>query len=223
MDAGSGNGKLTNKVLAGLFEAAPARNHGKGELLIYQGDRIENFFYIKSGFVRAYTITDAGDERSLLILAPGDIFPLLKDPLRSDKSSLYFYETLDESTIKSIRQDDLLSKIRHGREASWEMFRYISDLNGSLSDRIVLLESKSAEDKISQLLEYLIPICGKQLEPSKYKLRLKLTHQDIANLVAHTRETASLSIKKMEDQGLISYQRGYIIVNDRTKLVSPSS
>jgi CRP/FNR family transcriptional regulator len=215
----SKRGAFTANAMSELFDSMPTKKLGKSELLIYQGDKIRHFFYIKSGYVKAYTITDAGDERTLLILAPGDVFPLLKDPVGGGHVSLYFYETVAESIIKSIPQDDLLAKIRHDRRAAWEMFRYISDLNGSLSDRIVLLENKSAEDKVSQLLDYLISVCGKQLENDKYILRLKFTHQDIANLIAHTRETASLTVKHLEDQGVIAYHKGHIVVNDRKKLL----
>ena len=197
--------------LRDLFQVSDLRQRTKGQIIIFQGDQINHFYYIKQGFVRVYVITDEGDERTLLILTGNDIFPLLKDPGSSSNKSIYFYEAVVDTEIYSIDQQDMIKNIQNSHEASWAMFSYVSKFSSILTARIAQLESKSAEDKVEQLLEYLVGVCGRMIKPNVYKIQLKLTQQDIANLIGHTRETASLTIKKLRRQGVISYKDGYVV------------
>lgn len=53
--------------------AAPITKRA-GELVFSQGDTAEEFYYLKSGIVRVYTITESGNERNILIAWPGRFF-----------------------------------------------------------------------------------------------------------------------------------------------------
>lgn len=201
------------EALSNIVKNAPTKSHGAKAILINEDDELSYLYYINRGYVKVYTITDEGDERVLLILKQGDIFPLLRDPEQTTDVSLYFYETMGDVTISTISRQELLGLIKTERSASWTMLRYISELSSDLTTRISSLESKSVEDKIKKLLTYLIKVCGIEKSPDTYLLDLKLTHLDIANLVGHTRESASVMMKNLQRKGMISYRNGYLLIS----------
>lgn len=204
---------LKSAALAPLFRSVSPRDRPKGQIVIYQGDPLDSFYFITSGYVRVYTISDEGEERTLLLLTDGDVFPLLKDPERPESSSLYFYAVMEDIKVIAIRQSDFLEYIRTHRQAAWTVFRYISEFTHTLAGRIEVLETKSAEHKILKLLDYLIETCGQRLTPDTYRLKLKLTQQDMADLIGHTRETTSTTMARLTRQRVLSYKAGYIVVN----------
>ena len=59
---------------------------------------------------------------------------------------------------------------------------------------------------------------GRRTADGKYLVEIKLTHQDIASLSGISRETASIAIKKLERDGVITQKRGHLLVNDIRKL-----
>ena len=199
-------------VFAKLFESSPAKKFEAKNIIIYEDDEVAQLYYIRQGFAKVYTITDEGDERVLLILQPGDIFPIIRDPEHHTHKSLYFYESMVEMDTCVVDLMELLDATRHDRAASWGMLRYSSELTSDLTNRITSLESKSVEDKIKKLLAYLIAVCGRQISEGTYLLGLRLTHLDIANLVGHTRESVSVMMKNLKKEGIVSYRRGYLLV-----------
>ena len=54
---------------------------------------------------------------------------------------------------------------------------------------------------------------------NKITIDFHTTHQLIASMLGISRETASLQIKKMENNGLILQQANKIIINDAQKMI----
>jgi len=50
------------------------------------------------------------------------------------------------------------------------------------------------------------------------RLSIKLSHQEIANLIGTTRETVTILMGKLKNDGLISGQRQTVILNDMSRL-----
>lgn len=69
-------------------------------------------------------------------------------------------------------------------------------------------------------MQYLISVCSKETGPDKFTVEFKITHQDIAALAGITRETASIQIKLLEEEGAISQKRGKRLIINR-KLLPP--
>ena len=65
------------------------------------------------------------------------------------------------------------------------------------------------------LLPYLILKLGEQVRPNTYKLNLKLSHQELADLSGVTRETTTTLIKQMEKEGIIEQKRGYWVIHTK--------
>ncbi|MGH7239223.1 MAG: Crp/Fnr family transcriptional regulator [Candidatus Saccharimonadales bacterium] len=202
----------TSDDLKKLFKAMPVVRRSKNQIVIYEGDDVKHFFYLKSGYVKVFNINDDGEERTLLILKPGDFFPLLKDPDRPGYISPYFYDAMTTSEIGSITQADFLDIASSNRQAAWALLRYTSEFSSQLTQRLAQIEIKTAEGKLENLLLYLKDVCGRPNRDGSYKLELKLTHQDLASLLGIARETVSREIQELVRRGLVKNESGYLII-----------
>ena len=76
-----------------FFVQKPLRNYSKGQVLLYQAEMTNSIFFIKSGFVKMYDINQNGDEKLLLVLGPGDMYPIVWT-FRETEKLMYFYEAM---------------------------------------------------------------------------------------------------------------------------------
>jgi CRP-like cAMP-binding protein len=51
-----------------------------------------------------------------------------------------------------------------------------------------------------------------------YLLKIKLTHQDLADLIASTRETVTLTLNKMKNDGVIETKGRYLVIPELKRL-----
>lgn len=196
-----------------LYQNMPITRREKSQIIIYEGDEVKQFYYLRSGYVKVYNINTDGEERVLMLRGPGDIFPLLKDPASPKYVSPYFYDTITDAEIGTIKQADFLAEAASSRESAWALLRYISEFSGLLTQRLEQIENKTAEGKLENLLPYLIRICGKSDGNGGSRLNLRLTHQDLASMLGIARETVSREMKVLTKKGIISSRGGYISIS----------
>lgn len=72
---------------------------------------------------------------------------------------------------------------------------------------IYALEQSHAQDKLVYLLQYLVARFGVPQPDGRSKIDLRLSHQDIAEMVGITRETTAVELHKLKTKGFISYQK----------------
>jgi CRP-like cAMP-binding protein len=198
-----------------LFAGGRARTYPKNQLIHYQGDPLSHIYLIKAGFIKAYTILDSGDTRTILLLGPGDIFPL------SFSSSMdwanytirYFYQTLCDTDVQVLPSDILKAKIDSDPEMLGTYMTYLAASNEAVMTQLEVMKNKKAIDKVEMLLPYLISKAGKKIKPDIYELQLKMSHQEIADLSGVTRETTTTLIKELETRGVIDQGHGRWIIN----------
>lgn len=196
------------KKLASTMSVA---RYEKSKIVIYEGDTVKNFYFIKSGYIKVYNINEDGEERTLLLRRPGDIFPLLKDPASPSYVSPYFFETMTEAEIGKIDQEAFLAEASTNRDSAWALLRYISEFSSLQTDRLRQIENKTAEGKLENLLPYLDEICGQSVANGR-RLGVKLTHQDLASLLGVARETVSREMQTLAKRGVIEANSGHIVI-----------
>jgi CRP-like cAMP-binding protein len=200
-----------------VFKDGQSRRYAKNQLVHYSGDPLTNIYLIESGFIKAYTILDSGDTRTILILGPGDIFPMsFSSSMDWENYTIrYFYQTLSEIQVMSLPSIDLKHNIDQDSEIMETYMFYLSASNEAIMNQLEIMKNKKAIDKVMMLLPYLIGKAGKEVKPGIFELQLKLSHQEIADLSGVTRETTTTLIKELEKQGIIDQHSGKWLVNTK--------
>jgi CRP-like cAMP-binding protein len=200
--------------MAKLFAGSRVRTSPKNQLIQYEGDRLTHVYLIEAGYVKVYTILDSGDMRTLLILGPGDIFPMVL--ATTDEWDTHeirnFYQSLTDAKLRVVESSELKHKIDSVPAIKDLYYQYVTYTNRVILNQLEIMKSKKAVNKILSLLPYLINKLGQQIRPNVYQLRIKLSHQEIADLSGVTRETTTSLIKKLEKAGKLKQKKGKLVI-----------
>jgi CRP-like cAMP-binding protein len=200
-----------------LFKDGRHKLYPKNQLIHYAGDQLSNIYMVDSGYIKAYTILDSGDTRTILILGPGDIFPLsFSSTLDWQNYKIkYFYQTLCDSNLVTLSSIDLREHIDKDPEAMNTYMNYMAASNQAILSQLEVMKNKKAINKLEMILPYLIKKVGKQIKPHIYKLQIKLSHQEIADLSGVTRETTTTLVKELEKAGVIDQSKESWLINTK--------
>ncbi len=187
------------------------RSYPKRQIILYQAEDIRNFFVIEKGYVRVYDINSQGEEKVLLLLGPGDIFPIVWSFEKSETH--YFYEAMTDCVIKVGKKRDLTESIENNHEVVTSLFKYFIDKTNQLYLRIECLEATNSKFKVIQTMRYLSKFHSKRGKDGYSNVRVPLTHQDIANMTGLTRETVSIQMKNLEDKKVLSQADSTLCIN----------
>lgn len=193
-----------DELLAAIAPHATARTIAKGTTLLYQSE-IPRFAYIvKSGLIRAYTITSSGEERITSLHTEKDVFPLSwiygKTP-----STLFYYEAVVDTEVLCIPKTVFLQLIEKHPHLLTHLFDFTVSEYTALLVRITALEQATAAEKIALTLYYLMIRHGVERKPGEFTIELKITQSMIAGLVGVTRESAAVNLSALKKKGVVSY------------------
>lgn len=173
----------------------------KKELVFSAGDVSNDFFIIKTGKIRIYKLSLSGKELTLNILKPGDLFGEMT--LISDEPRTTFAEVFEDCYLCRISKSDFEKYKDAFRDISSKVYKYIGlkrkEIEAKLEDLVFL----DVEERFKNLLQHLSARFGKEDVDENIVIELKLTHQDIGNLLGVYRQTASEIINDFEKRKLI--------------------
>lgn len=184
----------------------------KGAILLYQSEVPRRAFIIKKGLVRAYAITNSGEERTIALHDDGDILPL-SWVFGETSATLFYYDVLTDSELITVPKTELVMAITKNPKAMAEVLTLTMNEYTSLLLRITALEQSSAAEKIALTLYYLLFRHGKELSPGVYDIPIKMTQSMIASLVGLTRESTAVNLKLLKKKGIVSYSNFNYTVN----------
>jgi CRP-like cAMP-binding protein len=104
--------ELSLKDIQVLLKASKNGSFTKKELLINEGSKRNDVFYIKSGLVRCFNINGKGEEITLKLIPEHQVFANV-DLILFSKASRFFYEALENTEVFFIDYDvlqDLVSR-----------------------------------------------------------------------------------------------------------------
>jgi CRP/FNR family cyclic AMP-dependent transcriptional regulator len=190
----------------------PTRIIKKGRPLFYQGEIPRSSLFVKSGVVKLYNISANGEEKVVGYEGHDALLPSEWMFSRSPVS-LYYCDTFVDCEVISIPREDLIDFINSHQDIALALLdRYISMYIGSTM-HLHALEQLRSGDKLLHILQYLVLRFGKETTKNHYQIPLRLTHQEIANLVGLTRETVSTEIGKLKKSGILTIKDVYYIVD----------
>ena len=196
---------LADEEVAGIGAAAPMRQAGAGEVLFAPApdQPTEVLFILRAGRVRLYAIGADGRTLTTAIVEPGEVFGQMV-PLGQSLADT-FAETLEPSTLCVMGRSDvdrlLLADSRIAARIAGLLGRRVAELERRLADTVL----KSAPDRIVSTLARLAGGDGDTI---------RLTHEQLADLVGTTRETVTKVLGDLAGRGLAQPRRGRIVVTD---------
>lgn len=193
----------------------------KNQLIIGPAAEPAGVFFIKSGFVRLYTISSEGKEITFNIYKPDTYFPMIW--ALNDTPNIYFFEGLTDVKILEAPKSEVVKFIRANPGVIYDLTkRTLSGLDGMTRLMSAILTG-NAYQNIASVLIVLTRRFGKKEGNNKVIIDLPLTHRVIGTLTGLSRESTSLELEKLIKEKVISQKKHFIIVNNLKKLEEESS
>lgn len=201
---------LTESDRNALNAAAIERTFFKGEILHRSADECTGLMLVRSGQIRAYTVSQEGKEVTLYRLLDGDICLFSASCIIN---SINFDITLsaEKDTAVIVVAADVYKRVM---KSSAPLSNFTNEIMASrFSEVMWLVEQimwKSFDKRLASFL----------LEESNIEgsLTLKLTHETIGNHLGSPREVVTRMLKYFADEGLVVLTRGAVTISDPDRL-----
>lgn len=188
----------------------------RGSILFAEGEAPRGVFILCSGRVKLTASSTEGRTLILKIAEPGEVLGLSAAIL--GKSYQMSAETLEPSQVNFVKRNDFLSLLQNHAEASLHTAEQLSKKYHAAQREIRSLGlSKSTAEKLAALL---LDWCESNGQPTPEGVRLKvlLTHEEIAQMVSTTRETVTRLLSDFKKKGVIDVRGSTFIVLKRNSL-----
>lgn len=163
-------------------------------------DDNERVYFIVHGNIEIGCLDESGREFSIDILGPGEMF----GSFMGRGINCGFARALDNGVLGVLQRADFERFLEKFPRFSYKVIRLMGERIGSLEKKLQNFVFSDVKTRICKLLFALYEKSG---DKQTGQIRIPLTHQDIANLVASSRETASLHLSELKKSGWIAYER----------------
>ncbi len=214
--AGMPTRKIRDESIVAHFSDGLLMHFSREETIINGIDEPEGVYLIKKGFVKAYSVSQAGHANLLLIHEAGEFIPL-PWALDGAHTTGLFYEAMNEVTILRASKDKLRTAMGHDAWLSAEILKQAVDIIIVYTQRIQTLEFRSARGRIIAELLNLAERFGEGYGKEVF-INAPITHQDIADSINMTRETASRALELLFKEGLMGQKDHLFTVLDLPRL-----
>jgi CRP-like cAMP-binding protein len=178
--------------------------------VVHEHDPADRLFKVISGAVCTYKILSDGRRQIGGFYLPGDIFGL-----ESNEGHVLAAETITNAKILVIRKNILAALANRSAAITLELLELTARELARAQDRVLLLSSKSAQERIIGFLFEM----SKRASSTGSNVNLPMSRQDIADYLGLTIETVSRTLWALENSGAIEiFARRQISFRNRSAL-----
>lgn len=188
------------------------RRFAARDLIFTPGDPGCRLYFLLEGTVRLYKIYGEYKEATVALLKDGGIFGELS--LDETPAQNVFAEAVTDARVVGARKSTLNQVIKSDPEFAMKLFFSFSERLRQSDEVIESLLNREVAARLATLLLNLGERFG-ETEGSGTILKVRLTHQDLANMIVSTREAVSKVMSEFQRDGLIEVRNRRICVTSR--------
>jgi CRP-like cAMP-binding protein len=178
------------------------------------GDQDDMVYFIESGQVKLLMTSPEGKQCLLAIHSGGDIFGELC--LSGSGARLETATAMKATILKQIPQRQFFARL--SRDSLFEGFvRYLAVRVADQQQVIANLVTTDSEQRLGQTLLQLARSMGKK-DPRSIRIELRITHEELSEMVGTTRPRISLFMQRFHNLGLIETNQDHFLVIKENKL-----
>src|SRR5215210_4078628 len=185
------------------------RRFAAKDIIFAPGDPDDQAYFLLEGTVRLYKIYGEYKEATTALLTDGDVFGELSFQETSRQNA--FAEAVTAARVAVVRKSVLNEVIKRRPEFALKLFSCFSQRLRQSDETIESLLDREVSARLATLLSYLGDRFGEPYD-SGTVLKVRLTHQDLANMIFSTREAVSKEMSAFQRAGLIEVRNRRISV-----------
>lgn len=196
------------------------RRFGPKDTIFTPGDPDDQLYFVLSGTVRLYKIYGDYKEGTTALLKQGGIFGKLS--LVEGRWQDVFAEAVTEVRVAGIQKASLERAMKSNPNFALKLFSSLSERLRQSDEVIESLLHREVSTRLATLLLNLGERFGEE-NGSGTTIGVRLTHQDLANMIASTREAVSKVMSELQRDGSIEVRSRKIAILNREALTEQAS
>jgi CRP-like cAMP-binding protein len=196
------------------------RRFAAKDMIFAPGDPDDQLYFLLEGTVRLYKIYGEYKEATVALLKDGGVFGELS--LEEGPWQTVFAEALTDVRVIRVRKPILAEVLKRRTELATKLFFSFSERLRQSGEVIDSLLEREVSARLATLLSNLGNRFG-ETNGSGAVLNMRLTHQDLANMIVSTREAVSKVMSELQREGLIEVRDRRIAITTLLERTSPGA
>jgi CRP-like cAMP-binding protein len=206
----------SHAVTEAFFSKGRRLSYKKGDVIQRANETPRGVYFLTEGYVKEYSLAKNGSEHFHLVYGPGQLFSIIWAFLGI--TQVVNREAFTDAVVYRIDADILKKELTRDPAFALEVQQLLMQQIFILKTRVENLAFDNAYDKIAYRLLYLAGTLGEKQKDGWY-IPLPFRHQQMADSVSVTRETASRILERMVRNKLISHDgKGHFLIRDPSGL-----
>jgi CRP/FNR family cyclic AMP-dependent transcriptional regulator len=207
--------ELGPDAVARLAERVDMREIRRREVIYLPGDPGKSLFFVNGGRIKVSKVTRDGKSLTLAYCGPSEVFGetcLIDGGPRSEMA-----EAVENALLTEIDRADFDRLLASSATLGAQMTRLMVTRRRDLENKVEALVFRDVTSKLAELLVKLAGEYGVD-DARGTMVALKITHQELANLIGSTRETVSLTLSQFKRKRFITTEGRKVIISDSEAL-----
>ena len=187
------------------------KSYRKNQVIFLEEETGNYMYIVLSGKVKVSKSTHSGKETILAIHQPGDFFGEMS--LLDGRTSPATVSAMEDCRIVSIGRSDFNQHLMGNDKVVHQIIQVLCSRLRAVWGQIQTLSYSSAEARIRSTILHLSRKHGIP-DARGILINLKITHQELAELVGTSRETVTRTLARLQKKGVLSVENRRMILKD---------
>jgi len=201
---------IESRDLDAVMSLAVRRRYRARQVVLRKGDPALQIFVIVSGRLKAITSGAEGREATLSIMGPGEVFgevAVLDGEPRSATIS-----ALERCELLVIHRDDFFRYLQKSPRVAIKLLEVLARRLRRLSERVEDATFLEVPGRLAKQLLRLADKYGRNIGSGAVRIELKLSQQELGDLVGVTRESINKQLRGWVAEALVEHQDGRLVL-----------
>ena len=208
---------LSQPTIKALDEVKHTASYPEGAMVFMEGQAARGVYIVCQGRAKLMTTSSDGKTLILKIAQPGEVLGM--HSVVSGKPHEVTVETLQPCQLAFIRAEDFLRFVRQHGDACLQAAQHISRDCHSAYDVIRSIGlSHSVSEKLARLL--LQWSSDTPIKDGAIRVKLALTHEELAQLIGSTRETVTRTLSDFKKRHIAELRGSTLVITNPAALES---
>ena len=192
-----------------MDQKSKMKNSSKREIIYFPEERSDTIYMLKEGKVKISRVSEDGKKMTLHLIGPGEIFG--ESAILGQEKRENIAEVVEDAVICSINRTMFQEMLVNNPKMNLSINKFIGLRIRKIQAHIEDLVFKDAKERVVAFLERYTKTFGKKMIDG-WMVRPFLTHQEIADLTATSRQTVNTILNDLVNNQEIKYTRRYFQV-----------
>ena len=209
--------RLDDSTLRRIESRSKSRSFKRGEPVYLPADSADGVMLLVSGRVRICHITPEGKQSIMVFVDPGELFGELAVLDAGNRNE--YAEAAENCQVVLIPRAEMHALMQQYPDISFGITKLIGLRRQRIEKRLRNLLFRSNRERLVLLLLELVEQYGENIDGVTH-LNLKLSHQELANIIGSTRETVTVVLGKLQSEGFLEIARRKIRITNLAGLAN---